>query len=220
MKNWKIQEIVKTREYDYQWKVMYATTLKLDNGDQWECSKAKPDFFTVGMSITYELIEWQYGNKIKLEQTQQQKQFKGSYQKEDPIERFIGFAMSYAKDCAVAGKIEITDIIPIAKELFWAMNDMLADNKPVQTPQTQQTTPVAQSSTPDLITPEQIKYAHTLWSKTGLNDEAWKKYISDTYKVSSSKELTKHQASEFIEYIKTIEPLPLPTKPVDDDLPF
>lgn len=95
-----------------------------------------------------------------------------------------------------------------------------SQNKPVQTPQAQLTTPVAQTPTSELITPEQIKLARTLWGKTGLNDEAWKKYISETYKVSSSKELTKRQASEFIDYIKTIEPLPLPTTPVDEDLPF
>ena len=211
---------MKTREYPYQDKTYYASTLKLDNGDTWECSKSKPDFFTVWQSITYEITDWQYGKKIKLEQTQQTKQWKSTRQKEDPIEKFIWFAFAYSKDLALAWVIQRSEIVKEAHNLFTWMKELLSDNKPVQATQTQQTIPVAQSSTSELITPEQIKYAHTLWGKTGLNDEAWKKYISDTYKVSSSKELTKHQASEFIEYIKTIEPLPLPTKPVDDDLPF
>lgn len=219
MKTWKIVEIVKTREYDYEWKKYYATTMKLDNDDQWECSKAKPDFFTVGQSITYEITEWQYGNKIKLEQTQQAKKT-GTWQKDDPVEKFIWFSASYAKDLIECWKVELKDFGITADMFLNWMTNKHSSIKPAQAPQVQQTTPVAQTSTSDLITPEQIKYAHTLWSKTGLNDESWKKYISDTYKVWSSKDLTKTQASEFIEYIKTLEPMPLPTKPVDDDLPF
>jgi hypothetical protein len=103
--------------------------------------------------------------------------------------------------------------------LNW-MTQKHSQNKPVQTPQTQQTTPVAQIPASDLITEEQRKYANGLWTKTGMNREAWKKYILETYKKDSSTKLTKKEATEFIEYIKTIEPLPLPTKPVDDDLPF
>ena len=216
----KILEIVKTREYDYENKHYYATTLKLDNGDEWECSKAKANFFQVWQSIEYIIEEWQYGKKIKL--VQPAKQSKWTWQKEDPIEKFIGFAASYSKDLVESWKIELKDWESNADVFFNWMVKKHKDNKPVQEPQTQQTPPVAQTSTADLITPEQIKYARTLWTKTWLNDEAWKKYIIETYKVDSSKKLTKHQASEFIDYIKTIPVLPIePEAPKqDDDLPF
>lgn len=221
-KIWKILEIVKTREYPFNWETYYATTLKLDNGDVGECSKKKPNFFQVGQSIEYTIEEWQYGNKIKLVQNQQQRQSKWTWQKEDPIERMIWFAASYAKDYIVAGKGELKDFDSIANVFYDWMDRKLGSIKPVQAPQTQQTTPVTQTSASDLITSEQIKYARTLWGKTWLNDEAWKKHIIETYKVDSSKKLTKHQASEFIDYIKTIPVLPLePEAPKqDDDLPF
>lgn len=216
----KIQEIGTQREYDYKEKHYRATVLIMENWDKWECSKEKADAFTIWQELVYNLKpNGDYTPKMYLE-TPKQFWNKWPYTKEDPVERFIWFSASYAKDLIESGKVELKDFETTADMfLNWMVKKHWGIKQP-ESVQTQQTTPVAQTLPPDLITAEQIKYAHTLWGKTGLNDEAWKKYISDTYKVSSSKELTKHQASEFIEYIKTLEPMPLPTKPVDDDLPF
>lgn len=221
MKTWKIQEIVEVGTHPYDNKTMYDYTLKIDNGDLWVCTKGKPNFFTVGQTISYEITDnGKYGMKIKLEQEEQKPKNKWNRQKEDPIERFIGFSASYAKDLIECWKVELSAFENTADMFLNWMTKKHSQNKLAQAPQTQPTTTVAQTPASDLISEQQVKYAHTLWGKTGLNDEEWKKYISDTYKVWSSKDLTKSQASEFIEYIKTLEPMPLPTKPVDDDLPF
>ena len=222
----KISEIGTQREYDYKEKHYRATVLIMENWDKWECSKEKADAFTIWQELVYNLKpNGDYTPKMYLETPKQFWNKSSTWKKEDPVEKFIGFALSYAKDIVIAeimAKEEKSEwVLKIADQMFDWMIKKHKENQPVQATQTQQTTPVAQTPASDLITPEQVKYAHTLWGKTWLNDEAWKKYLQETYKVWSSKELTKHQATQFIDYIKTIEPLPLPTTPsADEDLPF
>lgn len=215
----KIQEIWTQREYDYKEKHYRATILTMENWDKWECSQTKADAFILWQELVYNLKpNGEYTPKMYLE-TPKQFWNKGNLPKEDQKVTIASISAWYTKDLIVAWKIELADFAYTADIIFNWVNKH-ADNVPIQTPQAKPTTPVAQTSASDLITTEQIKLARTLWAKTGLNDEEWKKYVSETYKVSSSKDLTKKQASEFIDYIKTIEPMPLPTKPVDDDLPF
>jgi hypothetical protein len=58
----------------------------------------------------------------------------------------------------------------------------------------------------DLISASQVTLVKTLWGKTGLPEEKIREYLKTTFKVTSTKELTKTQASDFIKYLQeTIE---------------
>lgn len=105
-----IQNITK-KEFNEQYK-NWSYGLKLNNGDEGFLSCKKE--FSGGEEIEYELetLQSKAGkdyNKIKLAGGSAPSGFsgRGGYQKTNPAENFPSFALSYAKDVAVAYKEQI-----------------------------------------------------------------------------------------------------------------
>jgi len=202
MKTQKITAIGAVREYDYEWKHFYATTLTMDNWDTWECSKSKKDYFTVWQELTYELVpNWNYPAKIK----EQKKPYSGKwgYVQEDPKVKIIWFALSYAKDLYMWKEIvNVKEILKTADAFLERMDQEYN----LITPKTSQETPKsepkqeAQHSNSSLVSEAQTKYIMTLRWKLWLeeSEKRRKEYQFNKYNVESLKELTKEQASEFI----------------------
>lgn len=220
----KILEIKSIRPYTTsEWKQLYAHLIIMDNGDEWECSKVKENWLSIWEELQYELIPWtgNYANKIKLLKKELKTNGK-SYQQEDPQVRFIGFAISYAKDIAVANitKWFITEsekILDHADLFLKWMNDEYLKIKPKQPTENTQN---EQKNNSDLISSSQITLVKTLRWKTWLTEEDIRKYMKDNYNVWSTKELTKEQASLFIDYMQALVKFQEQSGSKKDEFPF
>lgn len=104
----------------------------------------------VGTPVSDLTIEsTQYGNRIKLKKANSGGTWGGSKRSGNE-----SFALSYAKDLVVGGKVELKDILSTAEKLYaWLERKKQDQPAPVATPPTQGTTPikpVSQTVTDDL----------------------------------------------------------------------
>lgn len=98
---------------------IYYHDIELDNGDKGQigAKEIMPKKLQFGSELCYTID----GTKIK--DVMQQKPFVGGggggTRSVEPFEHKVaGFSLSYAKDLAVAGKIEMSQIIPIADKFY------------------------------------------------------------------------------------------------------
>lgn len=108
----KIVGITGTKERTGPNGTVHYISVEMDNGDKGTIGKKSKDALSVGDELTYELVEKEFNGNITYnikevkENTFQKKS--GGYTRNYKAD-FISFAMSYAKDLAVAGKIVTTD---------------------------------------------------------------------------------------------------------------
>ena len=114
----KIKEIHSVKEYNGQNGMVYYFDITMENGDRGNIGKKKKDAYSVGMSIDYTLEKTEKGNKIKEEvKAFWWKMWAGRDHKKD----CVSFAMSYAKDLVVGGKIQIKDLSQYADKIYARM---------------------------------------------------------------------------------------------------
>lgn len=110
----KVTRLTKTDKVDSYGNSSF--NVEFANGDKGFYSTKNPDTckFIVGQEIEYviEQKESKTGVKYFKVTLPQAEQFQkgGGYQKQDPKVQMISFAASYAKDLAVAGRIELKDL--------------------------------------------------------------------------------------------------------------
>lgn len=193
---------------------IYFYDLEMENWDRGSIGKKKLNAFNVWDNLTYTLEPWRFEWKFYLKEVRQNKQFWKSYNSETPQERFIWFAMAYAKDIAVA-TINSTwmfsneALTQLANELYWWMNNKYLglqnekkQSEPKQEEKPEQNNQDNKTNDSNLISSKQITLIKTLWTKTRLDENNIRKWMKDKFWVESSKELNKDQASEFIDQLK------------------
>lgn len=188
---------------------IYFYDLEMENGDRGSIWKKKINAFNIWDSLTYNLEPWKFEWKFYLKEVRQNKRNWSSRPSENPQEKFIWFAMSYAKDIVVA-QIQQTDMfsteamLKLADELYLWMNNKfiwIQEQKNQSEPKNNEEQP-KQEEKSDLISPKQITLIKTLWTKTKLDESNIRKWMKDKFWVESSKDLTKGQASEFIDQLQ------------------
>lgn len=100
MKTGTVTAVHGCKSFNGQHGTIFYHKIELDNGDIGEIGKKSEGAVKVGDSITYEITATEYGNKIK--QIQPQNGFNGGGFKGQSRGSSASFALSYAKDLAVA----------------------------------------------------------------------------------------------------------------------
>lgn len=106
----KIEKITGSKERTGPNGTVHYISVEMDNGDKGTIGKKSKDALSVGDELTYELVEKEFNGNITYnikevkENTFQKKS--GGYTRNYKAD-FISFAMSYAKDLSVAGKIDM-----------------------------------------------------------------------------------------------------------------
>lgn len=98
----------------------------MENGDKGSIGKKKKDAFTVGDELKYtiEQNDKGYYNIKEVREDNYQKStyvtnnYVGNGKSQEDKTKFIGFAMSYAKDLCVAGKVDFAQIKDTADVLY------------------------------------------------------------------------------------------------------
>lgn len=119
---------IKTCRFVSEWQgqngIVYYHEIELDNGDKGQIgTKDKnPEKLQAGQELTYTIEATTRGNKIKAVNTNQGGGFKKPMR--DPKEQMTSFAMSYAKDLVVAGKLDIKDLEAGTKRIYNIMKSL------------------------------------------------------------------------------------------------
>ena len=212
---------------------MFAIKIEMENWDVGEVNKKTSDAFKVWDELEYETKnDEKYWMKIiekKKEQNNQKKN--GSWQQEDPKVKMIWFALSYAKDLRSwqGDTANMEKLLSQADSMFAWMLLQLDFLKKLEKDVVQSAT---KQSEP--ITDSQVKYLHGLWNEIAIDswipmdecDKIRRQFMKDKFGVETSKDMTKEQASKFIEDLKSSDSelkklLIGSKKKADDDwLPF
>lgn len=110
-----IKEIHSTRKWSWgKWDVFYFD-ITLSDWVRWSIGKQKEDAFKVWDEINYETEVKDWKTKIK---EIKDKQAYLWWAKKDYPKDAVSFAMSYAKDLVVSGKIELNNLITQADIIY------------------------------------------------------------------------------------------------------
>lgn len=118
-----------------EWKgpngAVYYHEVELDNGDKGQigCKENMPSKLNPGNELKY-TIEQDPRGGFKIKSVVEQKQAfsgggRGGRQQVEPRIQMISFAMSYAKDLAVAGKIDVDKIPNYFKSIYKTMTEAI-----------------------------------------------------------------------------------------------
>lgn len=108
----KVKEVLQKRKWDGPNGTVFYYKLELDNGDIGEIGKKKDNAIHVGETLTYTAEESDYGLKFKAVQQSNGfggGGFRGGAQKGSTA----SFALSYAKDLAIANMAKTTEPLPL-----------------------------------------------------------------------------------------------------------
>lgn len=96
---------------------VYYHDIELDNGDKGSIGtkEKQPAKLNPGNELTYTI------ENGKIKAVAAPKPFPGGKVQQDPKIQYNGFAHAYAKDLAVAGKIDLKDITAYAKKFYDSM---------------------------------------------------------------------------------------------------
>jgi len=131
------------RTYETKYGTMHVHSVSFDNGDTGEYSSksATQDKFVVGQQADYEFTPSNGTYPAKIKPVQQQN-FKGGGKKyTDEEAKLASMSFSYAKDLAVAGKIQISEMPQYAQSFAKGIQELterIKGNKPQQQPAPQQ----------------------------------------------------------------------------------
>jgi hypothetical protein len=123
MKTAKILEITGTKQREGQNGTVHYISVVMENGDKGTIGKKSADALKIGDELTYTIESKEHnGNTYytikEIKDNNFQKKSYSGYSRNYKAD-FISFAMSYAKDLAVAGKIDAKD------EILWDKADSI-----------------------------------------------------------------------------------------------
>lgn len=104
--------------YEYNGETYHARIVTLENGESGQVSSKTPDRWKVGDEVEYTIKAGQYGNKMSLKKPDSSR-YGGNESSKYP-----SFAVAYAKDLVVAGKVELKDLEPTAKRIMDILNTL------------------------------------------------------------------------------------------------
>lgn len=112
METSKIKRVESVKPYNGQNGTIYYHLLEMENGNKINIGKKKE--LQVGWELAYEITEKGQQEYEKAKSVAPQ-QFNGYSKKQN--NQTASFALSYAKDLVIGGKVEIANILPTATKL-------------------------------------------------------------------------------------------------------
>jgi len=101
--------------------------IEMENNDRWSIGKKKEWLFQLGQELKYEITpNTKMEGKFIIKEWQEEGKW-WKFTPRDYKKDFVGFAMSYSKDLAVAWKIEMNDLSNYAEKMFTWMVGKLSD---------------------------------------------------------------------------------------------
>lgn len=108
--------------YEYNGETFHARIVTLENGESGQVSSKAPDRWKVGDEVEYSVKDGQYGKKMSLKKPDAQPhKYRGGGNESS---KYPSFAVAYAKDLVVAGKVELKDLEPTAKRILDILNTL------------------------------------------------------------------------------------------------
>lgn len=111
--------------------IVYFSTVKMDNWDEYPISRGKPTswFFKEWQELIYKVEKINEYDKIVIKEDKPAYSAKAWFSKNYNFDS-VTMCMSYSKDLCINGKIELKDLITTADKIYnWCMTKF--DNKPV-----------------------------------------------------------------------------------------